>query len=124
MHRRVACGDGLSPLRKLASFTVRGFDFHCTGVWVPLYDKNDLEKLRFWGDGRDLRLRDLGNRDLRDIRDRSNIRDERNKSTTIETPAISWPLSRFLCSFLWIAVSPEGAPEPRSISTVGRCRRQ
>ena len=35
--RIVSCGGGRSPLRRRASSPVRGFDFPCARVWVPLY---------------------------------------------------------------------------------------
>ena len=35
--RIVSCGGRRSPLRRRASSHVRGFDFPCTRVWVPLY---------------------------------------------------------------------------------------
>ena len=35
--RIVSCGGRRSPLRRRASSTVRGFDFPCTRVEVPLY---------------------------------------------------------------------------------------
>ena len=35
--RIVSCGGGRSPLLRRASSPVRGFDFPCTRVWVPLY---------------------------------------------------------------------------------------